>query len=131
MLDKVQGWLDFEIRKVTDVEKTWVDTFKPNKKNSKNQIVIRLVSSKNNLDLCGNTQYMEYNFEIFVVGVEKRTKTRDLTEQIYNQLNARDRDTYNDITIILSRSSNQSFQFLENDKTSVNRFEIKILVKMT
>jgi hypothetical protein len=128
MLDSVQKWLDQEIGNITEVNKRWVDVFKPNKKNSENEVVIRLNTTQNSYNSCSEIEYKTYTFEIFVVGTDKRTNTRELTEKIYDALNLRTGD-FLDINLMITKTRNQSFQFLENDKTSVNRFEIEILAQ--
>jgi len=112
---------------ITTIEKKWVDVFKPNKKDNKNQVVFRLANREDTKCLStGQIETSMFTFEIFVVGDKKRKETRDLSEQLYNALGSVYNTTKNNTIIIMTKANGHSFQFLENDGVVVNKFTLMI-----
>jgi hypothetical protein len=127
MLNDIQEFMNEITNGITTIEKKWVDVFKPNKKDNKNQVVFRLANREDTKCLStGQIETSMFTFEIFVVGDKKRKETRDLSEQLYNALGSVYNTTKNNTIIIMTKANGHSFQFLENDGVVVNKFTLMI-----
>ena len=127
MLNDIQEFMNEITNGITTIEKKWVDAFKPNEKNNKNQVVFRLANREDTKCLStGQIETSAFTFEIFVVGDKKRKETRDLSEQLCNALGSVYNTTKNNTIIIMTKANGHSFQFLENDGVVVNKFTLMI-----
>lgn len=131
MLDKVQKFIDSRISSITTINKRWIDVFLPNTKNTKNEALVRLLDTNEFTTLCNDILYTTYNFEVYVIGNENLTESRNLIENLYNNFNSTELNNfeYENINIGWCKARNMSFQFLENDQVSVNKFNLELMVE--
>lgn len=131
MLSKVQDFIDSQISLITAVNKRWIDVFLPSNKNNENQVLIRLVDTDEIITMCGNILYTIYRFEIFAIGSDNFTNSREVVEEVYNAFNSKNLNnfTFDNINIGWSKARNLSFQFLESDLVSVNKFNLELMVE--
>ena len=126
MLNSIQSFIDSEIIKVTDINKSWIDAFKPNEEGLENQVITQLSDRKDFKDNC-NSGYSEFTFKIFILGSGKRNSTRILSEELYTTFSNINGISYEQIEIIFTNTTDHSFEFLEEKKNSVNKFNLKIV----
>ena len=134
MLTDIQDFIDKKINGVTSIKKRFIDNLKiiesivsgKTDNDNANQVVIRLLDRQDTKRLSdGKIISSVFTFDIWIIGNQNKTYSRNLGEQCYYALNSKYNIEQNNTIINITNCSGLSFQFEENEN-AVNKFRLEL-----